>query len=170
LVLQRNSGEFAAVRWRELWAGRLPAPALWLSGGKERAANAGEALEPALGGGNYDAPGRSRRILARIVMNFVIKVAVAFGIGIAAMTGLQTAGLFSLKSHLTSDAAHRGIPQMKPAFADMKVRPFEMPKTPPIDVRAGQDAAMRGFGSQMDRQIRAATTAAPQPVRIPGMR
>src|SRR5690349_19385092 len=106
---------------------------------------------------------------ARIVMNFVIMVVVAFGIGITAMAGLQTAGLFSLKSYLVSDAARRSIPNMKPAFADMKVRPFEMPKTPPIDVRAGQDAAMRGFNSQMDRQIRAATTAAPQPVRIPGM-
>ena len=103
-------------------------------------------------------------------MNFVIKVALAFGIGVAAMAGLQTAGLFSLRTYLTSAAAQRGIPQMKPAFTDMKVRPFEMPKTPPIDVRAGQDAAMRGLNSQMDRQIRAATTAAPQPMRIPGMR
>jgi len=102
-------------------------------------------------------------------MDMVVKVVVAFAIGTAAMAGLQTAGLFSLKQYLSSDAARRGIPEMKPAFANMKIEPITLPKTPPIDTRAGQEAAMRSYATQIDRQIRAAQSAVPQPVRIPGM-
>jgi hypothetical protein len=104
-------------------------------------------------------------------MGMIVKATLALAIGFAVMTGLQHAWVGAIKQRIFSPSAQRaGIPEMKPAFADMKIKPFVMPKTPPIDTRAAQDAALNSYSRQIDMQIRAANSYVPQPIHIPGMR
>jgi hypothetical protein len=104
-------------------------------------------------------------------MGIFVKAVVAFAIGAAAMVGIQNAWLGAIKERIYSQSATRaGVPEMKPAFTEMKIKPFVMPKTPPIDTRAGQEAAMNSYARQIDQQIRAANSYAPKPISIPGMR
>jgi hypothetical protein len=104
-------------------------------------------------------------------MGMIVKAVVAFAIGAGVMVGIQNAWLGAIKQRIYSQSATRaGVPEMKPAFTEMKIKPFEMPKTPPIDTRAAQAAWAHSHAHQIDIQIRNAQSYAPKPVYIPGMR
>jgi hypothetical protein len=104
-------------------------------------------------------------------MGMFVKTVFAIAIGAAVMVGIQNAWLGAIKQRIYSpNALHAGLPEMKPAFANIKIEPFTMPKMPPIDTRAGQEAAMHSYARQIDQQIRAANSYVPKPVSIPGMR
>jgi hypothetical protein len=102
-------------------------------------------------------------------MGTLVKAVVAFAIGAAAMVGIQNAWLGAIKQRIYSQQ-HAGLPEMKPAFTDLKIKPFVMPKVPPIDTRAAQAAAINSMAHKIDLQIRAANSYAPKPISIPGMR
>jgi hypothetical protein len=104
-------------------------------------------------------------------MGTLVKAVVAFAIGAAAMVGIQNAWLGAIKQRIYSQSAMRtGVPEMKPAFANMKIEPVVIPKMPPIDTRAAQAAAINSMAHKIDLQIRAANSYAPKPIYIPGMR
>jgi|SRR5215510_1236863 len=104
-------------------------------------------------------------------MGIIVKAALAFAVGLVAMAGLQHAWLGAIKQRIYSPSAqHAGLPEMKPAFSDMKIKPFVMPKTPPIDYRAAQAAWAHSYAHQIDIQIRNAQSYVPKPIYIPGMR
>src|SRR5512133_611425 len=97
-------------------------------------------------------------------MSILGKAVFALGLGLAAMAGLQHAGLFAVKRYVTSDAAQRaGIPVMKPVFAETKIAPVVLPKMPPIDTRAAQAAAISSYAHRIDLQNRAANSYVPLP-------
>jgi hypothetical protein len=104
-------------------------------------------------------------------MNIAIKAVLAFGIGVAAMIGLQTAGLLSVKQYLYSDSARRRImPDSKvtTSFDSSKICCVVLPKMPPIDTSMGERAAASAIHRQIDLHIRAGD-AVPRPRTYPGM-
>jgi hypothetical protein len=103
-------------------------------------------------------------------MGMVVTVVLAFAIGLAGMAGLQHAWLGAIKERIHSNAQRAGLPEMKPAFADMKIKPVVLPKMPPIDTRAAQAAWAHSHAHKIDIQIRNAQSYVPKPVHIPGMR
>jgi len=103
-------------------------------------------------------------------MSTIIKAVFAFALGIAAVAGVQHAWLSAIKQRINAPGALRaGLPEMKPAFPQSKIGPLALPKMPPIDTRFGEKAAISSMASQIDRQIRAANSAVPQPRSFPGV-
>jgi hypothetical protein len=102
-------------------------------------------------------------------MGIIVNAALAFAIGLAAMAGLQHAWLGAIKQRIYSQQ-HASLPEMKPAFSNVKIQPFTMPKMPPIDTRAAQAAWAHSHAHNIDIQIRNAQSYVPKPISIPGMR
>jgi hypothetical protein len=110
-------------------------------------------------------------------MTLVVKSIVAFCIGMFVLAAVQTAGLFSLKQYLQSEhAMTAGVPVMGAvpnyAMSGFKESGFKdgiLAKLPAIDTTTGQRLAVEGVARRTDMQIRAAQSAVPMPIRIPGM-
>ena len=90
-------------------------------------------------------------------MNIVLMAAAALAVGAGAVAGVQALGLVSVKQYLNSEAARRPVmPEMKPAYTwDTSKIGSVIPKTPPIDTKAGERAALSAINRQIDLQIRA---------------
>ena len=57
-------------------------------------------------------------------MNLLLKAALALVVGAAAMAGAQHAWVGAIKQQVLAQGTHqRGLPEMKPAFTDMKIAP-----------------------------------------------
>src|SRR5215211_5571168 len=72
-------------------------------------------------------------------MGMLVKAALACAIGLAGMAGLQHAWLGTIEQRIYSQQ-HAGLPEMRPAFPELKIKPVVMPKMPPIDTRAAEAA------------------------------
>ena len=109
-------------------------------------------------------------------MSLIVKSIVGFGVGVAVVAAVQSAGMWSLKQYLRSDRAMMaGVPVMGAALPDYganfkKSGVIEALVAKPIDTSLGQRLAVEGAARRVDMQIRAAQSAVPLPVRIPGMR
>jgi hypothetical protein len=106
-------------------------------------------------------------------MALVVKSIVAFGVGLFVLAAVQSAGLFSLKQYLASERAMTaGLPVMgaAPNYPLGGLKAGILPKYPAIDTSFGQRLAIEGVASRTDQQIRAAQSAVPMPIRIPGLR
>ena len=107
----------------------------------------------------------------------LIKVFAAFGVGVAALAGLQTYGLRSLQQHLKSDQARAGMPPIgkSPDFAkNFEASGFRNALHPGggrIDTREGQRLADRGRGAKdrpaEPRRAERGAVAAAHPHRNP---
>lgn len=102
-------------------------------------------------------------------MGMLVKAPLACAIGLAGMAGLQHAWLGTIEQRIYSQQ-HGGLPEMRPAFPELKIKPGVMPKMPPIDTRAAQAAWAHSHAHQIDIQIRNAQSYVPKPISIPGMR
>jgi hypothetical protein len=105
-------------------------------------------------------------------MSIILKAMVAFGIGAAAIAGLQLIGLSWIKQQLGSDAARAGLPATKPVVAAADLRKMTtpiIPKMAPIDTRAGEAAGVMAASRRVDLQVRAAQSAVPKPRTFPGV-
>ena len=102
----------------------------------------------------------------------LIKLFAAFGLGLAMLAGLQTAGIWSLQQYLKSPQANAGLPWIagpQDFAANFKANGFRLPQYGMIDTREGQRLAVEGAARRIDLQIRAAQNAVPLPPRIHGI-
>jgi hypothetical protein len=105
-------------------------------------------------------------------MTLVVKSIVAFCAGMFVVAAIQNAGLLSLRQYLGSERAMTaGVPVMGaiPNHAMSDFKDGILPKLPAIDTTTGQRLAIEGLARRTDLQIRAAQSAVPMPMRIPGM-
>jgi hypothetical protein len=104
-------------------------------------------------------------------MRMMLMTILAFGVGLGAVAGAQSFGLWSMTQYLRAPAASRAFPEMKPAYSfdQTKLGTPILPKMPPIDTSIGQRAAAGALNRQIDLNIRAGNSV-PRPQTYPGMR
>jgi hypothetical protein len=104
-------------------------------------------------------------------MGFVIKTILAFCIGIAAIAGVRTYWLSSVKEQLRTQQVTIPVVQPTPLarFDTTKMRETLYPKVPKIDPNIGKNAWHGTINRQISQSINAGRLV-PQPPRIPGMR
>ena len=100
-------------------------------------------------------------------MGLFLKTLGALAIGFGAMAGLQHTYVWSVASHVRSEAARNSaaLPEMKPLKFDKNKIGTLLPKYEPIDTRAAQAAAINSRAHQIYLQNRAAQNAVPLPRR-----
>jgi hypothetical protein len=103
------------------------------------------------------------------------KIFAALCLGLALLTGAQSAYVWSIQRHLKSEYAKAGLPPIakmdfSTKFKGSLTAQSILPQYKPIDTTAGQRAAINSMGHQIYLQHRAAQNAAPLPPRIPGLR
>jgi hypothetical protein len=91
-------------------------------------------------------------------MSIILKSIAAFGVGVAAVAGVQNLWVRSVTSHIRSDefkAASR-LPDMKPLnFPKFDAGKFSAFTAPKFDPKIGQDAWRGTLNRQVDQSIRA---------------
>ena len=101
-------------------------------------------------------------------MNVILKVLLAFGVGIGAMMGVQTLWLTSIKQQLASNATT--IPKFEPKpFPTVDASKLTQALYPKIDPKIGQNAAIGTINRQISLSINAGKMV-PLPPNIPGFR
>jgi hypothetical protein len=100
----------------------------------------------------------------------IIRSILAFGIGLALLTGAQHLWVAGIQNQIAA------VQQMPPPFVGQPVGPFDMDKmaraiNPPItiDTHAAQRAAAESMIRQIDQQNRNALSHVPVAPYIPGM-
>ena len=101
-------------------------------------------------------------------MNMILKVLLAFGVGVGALMGVQTLWLTSIQQQLASSTT--GIPKFdsKP-LPTIDASNFTQALYPKIDPKLGQNAAIGTLNRQIDISINAGKMV-PLPPNIPGFR
>ena len=100
-------------------------------------------------------------------MTFV-KAVIGLSLGIALLSALQTAGLWSLQQYLTSDRTNVGLPagMNTPVVTKFDTATFKggiLPNYGPIDTKEGQRLGVESAARRVDMQVRNAQSAAPAP-------
>jgi hypothetical protein len=103
-------------------------------------------------------------------MGIVLKVILAFGIGIGAMAGLQHFWLSSIKQKLHTQQAALPQAQVKPLpkFDAIDMKKFQAAMYPKIDPNIGKNAWRGTINQQINQSINAGRLV-PQPRHFPGM-
>src|SRR5262249_21900925 len=101
-------------------------------------------------------------------MNLILKVLVAFGVGVGAMAGVQTLWLESIKQQIASNTT--AIPKFEPKpFPKVDTSKLTQAMFPKIDPNIGKDAAFGAINRQISLGINAGKMV-PLPPNIPGFR
>jgi hypothetical protein len=107
-------------------------------------------------------------------MGMFLKTIVAFCLGAGMLIGAQHLWMSSITEQIRLVTARQALPQtqLKPAFTvdGDKLPRAIMPTMAPIDTSISQRLGVEGAARRVDIQVRNAQSAAPLPVRIPGMR
>jgi hypothetical protein len=101
-------------------------------------------------------------------MGFFFKTILAFCIGIAAMVGLQTYWMSSVKEQLRTQQATIPVVQPKP-IPRVDISKMRASLYPKVDPNIGKNAWRGTLNRQVSQSINAGRMV-PQPPRIPGMR
>jgi len=104
----------------------------------------------------------------------LVRALVGLGLGLAALSALQTAGLWSLQQYLKSDRVNTGLPIGKnsPVVTNFDAAALKggiLPKYGPIDTREAQRLGVESAVRRIDMQIRNAQSAVPAPRSVPGV-
>ena len=101
-------------------------------------------------------------------MNVILKVLVAFGVGVGAMAGVQTLWLSSIKEQIASSSTAMPKFETKP-IPTIDASNLTQALYPKIDPKLGQNAAIGTLNRQISTSINAGKMA-PLPPNIPGIR
>jgi hypothetical protein len=107
-------------------------------------------------------------------MGMVLKMIVAFCIGVGLLAGAQRLWMSSMVARIHAETSRPSwsLPQaqFRPPYVDAdKLRRAIMPGMGPIDTTAAQRAAIQGAARRVDIQIRNVQSAVPVPRHFPGM-
>ncbi len=107
-------------------------------------------------------------------MGMILKVIVAFGIGLGALTAAQYFWVSAVTSQIRAEATRMPAPKVqgKLTFSEDGAKLREAMRKMyggPIDTSTGQRLAVESAARRIDLQNRAALNAVPLPPRIPGV-